>query len=75
MFSTQALRNFRIIGIFLIVLATYKIQRTQSYVDNAHRASAVLIENIYQSTERGSPSKDEISVDNPDISKLFPTDS
>lgn len=56
MFSTQALRNFRIIGIFLIVLAIYKVQSTYSYVDRAYKIPATVIENIYQVESRG-PSK------------------
>ena len=56
MFSTQALKHFRIIGIFLIVLAIYKARSNYVYVQNAHKVPAILVDNIFQVEPQG-PSK------------------
>jgi hypothetical protein len=57
MYSAQALKIFREMGIAFIVLAIYKGRTSYQFVQSSTRTQAILIENIRRVDRVGSPEK------------------
>jgi hypothetical protein len=55
MYSTQALKIFRVMGIAFIVLAIYKGRTSYQFVQSSTRTQATLIENIRRVDRVGFP--------------------